>query len=189
MTSEDGDESQSPYSKTCFQIGSYQISTLLRTQFDGAAAQIRDYPLTECFCIVLGFISRSGFIPRRVIGDLLLMWLFPIFQPSYRHASIRETARSIFPFCDYFFKKWSKRNRMLFATLFHCWREIKMESFCSWEKEIWSSKNNVWLNCNDSDYVLIRARDVDFGDGRTIRMSFFLWSFKKAQNAWSVVVM
>jgi hypothetical protein len=88
-----------------------------------------------------------------------------------------------------FIQQWFKcnSNKIIFAILFHCWRETKMESFYSWEEKIWSTENIVRPSRGDTDRVLIITIDVNLGDGGKIRTSFVLWSFKKSQNARSVV--
>jgi hypothetical protein len=73
--------------------------------------------------------------------------------------------------------------------LFHCWREMKMESFYSWEKKIWLAKKNVRPNRDNSDHVLINTIDVNLRDGWTSRTSFFLWSFQESQSVRFGVVM
>jgi hypothetical protein len=60
---------------------------------------------------------------------------------------------------------------------------MKMESFHSWEKKIWSTENNVRHNCDDTDHVLISVIDRAPGDGRMIGPSFSLWSFKVTKGS------
>jgi hypothetical protein len=53
-----------------------------------------------------------------------------------RQLSPYKTAGSVFSSCECFCKIYLKRNnnRILFVTLFHCWRETEIESFYSWER-------------------------------------------------------
>jgi hypothetical protein len=58
---------------------------------------------------------------------------------------------------------------MLLAAFFHCSTEVKMESFYSCKKKIWSTENNVPPNHDDINHVFTIMIDVDLGDGRMAR--------------------
>jgi hypothetical protein len=75
---------------------------------------------------------------------------------------------------------------MFFMTLFYCWREMKIETLCSWDKKIWLTENNGRPNRDDSDPVLIMTIDLDLGSERAIRCRCTKWPDIKSHKIRSV---
>jgi hypothetical protein len=123
------------------------------------------------------------------LSDMCCLFFRLVSAPD-RWLSVQETAGPVLPFCQDFFKTWFKRNtntnRIFFVTLFLCWRPMTMESFYSWDKKIWSTKNNVRPNCDDSDHVLIITICVDLESERTIRCRCIKWPHIKSHKIRSV---